>query len=510
MLFDDYEKNLTLDKCRSQFTEDELQKLQEFGQHIVVRQNYLKFGDDQSEELVDKFNSLFRRWIDSQIRHKVDLNGLIVEMDILPQELEARKNFPDFFMIYSAEEGIEKNISIEEMFSLPKTFDIPGLYLTFIQGLGLDISFEQATENTGNLSRMIYDENTALLQITHKDYSQALSTKKNSHAYLVRLDQLQLVKGEDGSYRLDLDHETEEQKKSRKKSIPASSVDSNLIAALAAAVRSSYVNNLGDVVTVDLTSFAKALETQFEKQDATNKSHFDFWGKINQLTNIGGYLVKQGEILPVFKFEKYDVNRNELTFASPYLYAIMDILKKEPVARTTEKKKNRLLFEDIPGLSYLTDARIIKAPGKNTAEVVKYIIARLFQHGLPPDAKRYPHKQFEDEKLITLTITYKECVKNVQLLKEYLEESEPKRRSRNLFGVIFGKDYGKKTYTPLVEKYLREYTDAFSYWKDLTIKVEPVSMKELDNKIILTHHGLNGNFKKRLHVPIRHHRAVFL
>jgi len=503
MLFDDYEKNLTLDKCRSQFTEDELQKLQEFGQHIVVRQNYLKFGDDQSEELVDKFINLFQRWIDSQVRHKEDINGLVVEMDVLPQELEARKNFPDFFMIYSAEEGIEKNISIEEMFALPKKFDIPGLFLTFIQGLGIDIKFEQATENTGNLSRMIYDENTPLLQITHRKYSGALSTKKNSYAYLVPLDQLPLVQGADGSYRLDPDSETEEQKKSRKKTIPAKNVDSDLIAALAAAVKSSYVDNKGDEVTVDLTSFAKALKTQFEKESADNKSHFDFWGKVKQLYNIGGYLVKQGEILPVFLFRKYDVNRNELTFASPYLYSILDILKKEPANVSKQKRYNRKLYPDILGESYLIDAKIITARSKVTSEVVKYIIMRLMQHGIVPDAKRYPQNHFESDKVVTLTISYKELVKDVQLLKEYLSESEPKRRSRNIRNVIFGSTYDdlKKDSKPLVETYLRDYTDAFSYWVNLSIKTEPVSMKELDNKITLTHYGKNGNFEPRLHIP---------
>jgi hypothetical protein len=36
---------------------------------------------------------------------------------------------------------------------------------------------------------------------------------------------------------------------------------------------------------------------------------------------------------------------------------------------------------------------------------------------------------------------------------------------------------------------------------NLSIKAEPVSMKELDNKITITHRGQNGNFKPRFHIP---------
>jgi hypothetical protein len=89
-------------------------------------------------------------------------------------------------------------------------------------------------------------------------------------------------------------------------------------------------------------------------------------------------------------------------------------------------------------------------------------------------------------------------------LKESLKESEPKRRNQVLKRAVFGDNYSPKLKNhnvPILETYLREYTSAFDYWKDLTISFEPVSMKERDNVITFTHHGLNGNFEPELSIP---------
>lgn len=510
MFFDKYEQ-VTIEDCKAQLTEDELRQLQECGQHIIVRPDYYKFGDSLPEDLLSKVNSLFHDWLESQIRHKVDINGLVVEVEVLPQELEARKNYPDFFSIYFKNEEIKDDKSLEALYRQSRNYEITGLYLTFIQALGIEIHFEpEATDieaitdtQPGNVLRIVFDENTAQLQVTHKNYSGALSPRKNKYAYIVDLDnQLRFTWDKDGTPIITTaDEQQAYNDLLSKKVIPAKCADTDLLATLGAAVKAAYMSNVGDRITVYLPNFAKALGVQFDK-DTSDKNHYDFWGKIKQLENIGGVLVEQGKILRAFVFLGYDKTENSLTFASPYLYSLMDILKNNPKV-SKQKKDNKPLYS-FEGISYLIDAKIITARSKITSEIVKNLVAGLFQHGIKTDAARNPHKQLRDKRLVTWSITYRDLIRYTPLLKEYLQETETKRRSQNYKRVVFGESYNersKKQQVTLVEKYLREYTDAFQYWCDLSITVEPVSMKLLDNKIILSHHGLNGDFKERLHIP---------
>lgn len=499
--FGDFER-ITLEDCKKQFTEAELKQLKENGQRVVVRPNYYKFGDDLPEELLEKLNKLFGEWINSEVRHKVDKNGVIVEIEITPTEIEARKTFPEFFSIYLDNEDTKDE----------NTLDVTGLFLTFIQGLGIDIQIDQelteleAITDTqpGKLTRVIFHKDTAQLQVTHKNYSGALLPLKNKYAYLVDLDgQLRFNWDEDGTPHITTaDEQQAYNDLLNKKTIPAKCVDTDLLATLFSAVRAAYMSNIGDRITVYLPNFAAAMGVRFDKTDSGNDRRFDFWDKIKQLEKIGGVLVEQGKILRAFVFLSYDETENSLTFASPYLYSLMDILKNNPKV-SKQKKDNRPIYS-FEGVSYLIDAKITTARSKVTSEIVKILVAGLFQHGIKTDAQRNPQKIFNDKRLVTWSISYKDLMKSAPLLKEYLHDTESKRRSQMFKRIIFGKDYNPRSKRPqltLVESYLREYTDAFNYWVDLSITVEPVSMKELDNKIILTHHGINGNFKERLHMP---------
>ena len=510
MFFDEYEKNMTLDECRKRFTEDELKKLQDFGQHIVVNEGKINFGNNRDELLTEKVSLYFRKWIDSEISHKTSREGYIVEVSILPQELEARKKFPEAFTISDAEGDVTASVEWE---SSSDQINVLGLYLTFLQGLGINLHFEKATADAGKLTRILFDEkNTAQLHVTHKKYSGALSPQKNKYAYIVDIDrQLQFVWDEDGTPRITTAAEAEAvENLKKKKVIPAKCVDTDLLATLAAAVKSAHRYNIGDRITVYLPNFAKALGVQFEKnvsdepdEDEKSRSHYAFWDKIKQLENIGGVLVEQGKILRAFVFLGYDQKENTLTFASPYLYSLMDILQQNPVAiQPRSQWKYNTPSYDIKGLSYLIDAKIITARSKITSEIVKNIVAGLLQRGVKPDATLKSQKQFPNRKQITFTVSYRELIKNIPQLREYLEESEPRRRTRNLQNVIFGRKYdGIKNKTTIIEQYLRDYTDAFNYWTGLQIEVEPVSVKELDNKIIIKHFGTNGEWTERLHEP---------
>lgn len=448
---------MTFEECRSKFSETELQQLQEAGLHVYMDGEIFGFSPraEVPEVLLMKFSEVFSEWIEKD----------------------------------------EKSSS-----------EIVREYVTFLEGLGITVHVDNTIADTGKLTRLIFDENTAQLQVTHKKYSGALSPKKNKYAYIVDIDrQLQFVWDEDGTPRITTAAEAEAvDGLLKRKTIPAKCADTDLLATLAAAVKSAYHYNIGDRITVYLPNFAKALGIQIDKESKEDKSHFDFWGKIKQLENIGGVLVEQGKLLRAFVFLGYDQKENTLTFASPYLYSLMDILQKNPakVAPKNLWKLNKPPYE-IKGLSYLIDAKIITARSKVTSEIVKCIIAGLMQRGSKPDSTYSPYKQFNDDKLVTYSITYRDLVKNVPILKEALADSKSDKRTQTLKRVILGSNkYGiDPEVKSIVEKYLTEYTDAFNFWKGLKVKVEPVSMKELDNSITITHYGQNADFKPRFHIP---------
>lgn len=505
--FGDFER-ITLEDCKNKFTEEELSMLKECGQHISVRPGYYAFGTDIPEDLLEKLNSLFSKWVNSEVRHKIDKNGIIVEVEVLPQEMKAREHFPDFFEIYFDETELKDPASLEALYIQSGQFEITGLYLTFIQSLGIDIRFdtEEALEKEFNkkIARVIFDdENSAQFLPTHKKYSGALLPLKNKVAYIAKYDrQLQYVWDEDGNYQITLsDEQTAYDELIKNKVVPAECADTDLLMTLAAAVEASYRCNCGYIITVYLPNFARAMGVQFEKDGKAQKM-YDLKSKLKDLEDIIGILVEQKKIQFAFKIIELDQEKKELTFASPYLYTIMDLLKNDPIT-TKEKKNNQPKFM-IYGASHLISSKINKARNKATTQVVYYLVAQLHQHGIKTDAVRKPQQQHDDKKLITKEITYKDIIKNSPILKESLQQSAPKRRSQILNRAIFGDDYNPKLKVPgqtLIEKYLRDYTDVFKYWKDLNIKVEPVSMKELDNRIILTHHGLSSDFEDTLRIP---------
>jgi len=446
---------------RNEFTDEELELLKKQNGKFTLHNNLLEFAEEIPDALLEKIALLSHEFYFESV-----------------QNVETRK----------------------ETLTHPEDAN-----RRFLELIGLT---DEKPDGQSKGIRLFFDEDTAQLQITHKNYSGALLPLKNKYAYIVNIDkQLQFVWDENGNAQIKtVDDQTAYNELLNKKTIPAKCADTDLLGTLASAVESAYRSNSGYIITVYLPNFARALGVRIENsddKDLTTTRHFDFWDKIKQLENIGGVLVEKMKIQRVFTLLEYNQSENTLTFASPYLYSLMDILKANPAKVSAQKKNNKPLFL-IPGKSYLISSKIITARNKTTSQIVHYVIKRLLDHGIKTDATRQPQKQHTDKKLVTVAIPYKEIIKYTPLLKESMQEAEPKRRSQILKRAIFGDSYNErsnKEQVTLLENYLREYTESFNYWKDLKIEVEPVSMKDLNNKIIITHHGLNGDFESKLHIP---------
>ena len=368
-----------------------------------------------------------------------------------------------------------------------------------------DLLGETATEeDIRNVSYVVvsFPEKSSQLQITHKDYQFALWPYKNDKAYIVDLDkQLEFKIDESGEPTIDL--RTPESYEAythaiNKESIAATIADTDLLSTLAAAVLSSYCSNCGFIITVYFPNFAKALGVQIENDESSN-NHFDIWKKIRQLENIGGVLVEDESVLRAFVMLGHNKKDNTLTFASPYLYRLMDILQKNPASVSKTIKNDKPLWE-IVGTSFLIDNQIIKARNKITSQLVKNIIAGLYQYGVKTEAARHPGKTYVDRNIVCYQISFQSLIERTPLLNETLQTSQTSNKARILTRSFLGANYSKSGIT-IIEEYMKEYTHAFEYWKDLQIVIPTPSLKSLNDRIVITHHGINGDFKNDLYMP---------
>ena len=370
---------------------------------------------------------------------------------------------------------------------------------------------DKTEENTKVLTEAItaafvtFPERSSQLLITHKDYQYALLPYKNDKAYIVDFDkQLKFTFDAAGDAVIDLRTEADKQAYTNtlnKDNIPANIADTDLLSTLATAVLSSYCSNYGDRITVYYPNFARALGVQIDDTTAQNK-HFDIWDKIKQLENIGGVLVEDKSILRAFVLLGYNRAENTLTFASPYLYRLMDILKKHPASVSKNKKDNKPLWEII-GTSFLIDNRIIKARNKITSQLIKNIIAGLYQYGVKPESARNPGKHYTDKTIVSYRISFRSLIERTPLLNETLQTSQTSNKARILTRSFLGSNYSKSGIT-IIEEYMKEYTHAFEYWKDLKIDIPTPSLKSLSEQITISHHGINGDFKNNLYIPAAH------
>lgn len=365
----------------------------------------------------------------------------------------------------------------------------------------------EQTEEQPNIKRILvtFGNNPAQFVPTLKEWAGALLPQKNKKAYIAKLDkQLRFFWDENGNYKIDVaDADTTFEEVSKSKPLPAKDTDTDLLYTLASAVEASYIKSYGYIITVRLPDFARAMDVRFENKDAAkDQKQYDFTKKLTDLENIIGVLVEQKRIEAAFKILSLDQTEKTLTFASPYLYSLMEIFENERI-KAKEKKNNQPIW-DIKGVSHLVSTKINSARNKVTAQVVYYIVSEIHRHGNKPDSEKKPQKTRGDNSTRTKTIQYSDIVKATPLLKEALREAKPSRRNQILTRVFFGDKYNarsSKEQPKLLEDYLRKYTKIFEYWKNLEISFDPVTMKSLDNCITITHHGINGDFKDFYQLP---------
>lgn len=541
MVFDKY-RQVTLEDCKSQLTEDELRLLQEHGRHVVVRPHFVDFWNDLPEDLLSKFNALFRDWLNSEVRHKVDKNGLIVEIEIITPELEARKNFPDFFSIYFENEEIKDDKSLRELYEQSEFFDVLGLYLTFIKGLGIDIHIEpeEPPKHEEKSIIVVYDKNTGIPIITEKKAHKQIRS-------LAIPGQLRYELHEDGSLSIVGDEENNTIKKALKNKKNKQGYNVFLLETIGAGIEQVYKEGASGTISIPREGLQKCLGTTIRKppkevidfilsgkEPKTDKEKalysdimksYSFWVDLLNLTKAGTLKTKDG-LFVIFSFEGYNETEDTIECNSPYLRHIYEDIYAHPILGP--KKNNEPVYTIYKTSSPLIKGSFYTIKNDITKEIIEEIMRRLSERGSVSDSKYNSHYNYKDKRRVSVKITYKSLIEHCPLLYQKLNEKitkkdgtleEPDAQYKRviLSRAIFGETRpGKKSKTKsaeaqkrdleesLIKSILKEHTTLFDYYVNFNVITDKISLKALNRTgITVTHNGISGEYQDNptLHYP---------
>jgi len=335
---------------------------------------------------------------------------------------------------------------------------------------------------------------------TDERFQYAITPLRNEYAYILpfNYEQLEFSYDEDGEIIIDspAQYKAVEEAKDKKHKITAAGIDQPLLRQLFAATMKAYLCNYGNSITVSLPAFAREMniDMRFTTDKETKHNPNDFFKKLKALENLNG-VWQGGSFYRVFILEGYERERNELTFSSPWLFKIIRELLTTPAAKKT--RADGSIIWGITGVSGLMKASINSARSKPTVEIIASLIQGLKIRGVDPDAKLHPKRKYKDKEIVEYSISFKTLIDRIPLIRENLDACTPSNKTTLLQRYFCGSNgKGKKRTKTILQEYIEEYTFLPQYYRDFTITFNPPTWKTINETITITHHGINGDFKR--------------
>ena len=360
-----------------------------------------------------------------------------------------------------------------------------------------------------DLVRAVIEANTAeVLDITNlpnllptdERFQYAITPLRNEYAYILpfNYEQLEFSYNEDGEIIIDspAQYKAVEEAKDKKHKITAAGIDQPLLRQLFAATMKAYLCNYGSSITVSLPAFAREMniDMRFSTDKETKHNPNDFFKKLKALENLNG-VWQGGSFYRVFILEGYERERNELTFTSPWLFKIIRELLTTPAAKKT--RADGSIIWGITGVSGLMKASINSARSKPTVEIIASLLQGLKVRGVEPDSKLHPKRKYKDKDLVEYSISFKTLIDRIPLIRENLDACTPSNKTTLLQRYFCGTSgKGKRREKTILQEYIEEYTFIPQYYKDFKITFNPPTWKTINETITITHHGINGDFKR--------------
>lgn len=322
------------------------------------------------------------------------------------------------------------------------------------------------------------------IAISDKKYKFALTTKRNKSAYIQVVKPGFFEKLDFTGGVITLDGEVAGVIKNNRRGSyeDIQDIDPALLTQIYTAAVKAHKSYNGFTITVYLHKFLREMGIDPGKNNAP-----DIMRKLQSFENCVGIMPGTGIIAKLFSIIEINASDNTMTFAVPYIFRLIDELEsKNKIERKTKEGEYEYIA---PYHNMLVYSTIANERNKTAVELVYLIIAGLHQRGKVPDANTYAKKdmQHKDPRLVTYQTSFGSLVDDTSILsgriKAYKSTADKNKALRRAF---------EKAYQLIETK-----TDAGEYFIDLQIPKIIPTISTLDDKLTISHHGVNGDYRQK-------------
>lgn len=339
----------------------------------------------------------------------------------------------------------------------------------------------QRTERAGNLVSAGFYQYV----ISDKKYQGALTTQANKNAYIALMnpDFFKRLDFENGTVTFDQETAGIVKKYSKGKYTDVQDLDFPLLTQIYTAAVKSNIRHDAFTITVSLPQFFREMGIEVSKGNAP-----DIMGKLHSFENCVGIMPGTQTVSKLFSIIQLDMKNQTMTFAVPYIMRLFEVLEeKNHIEKKT--RKGTLIDYQQPYHNTLVHSSIAKERNKTAVELVYLITTGLLQRGYIPDIQTYRKKDAKTQypERVTYSISFRSLINDAPLLRGRIQSYKDGKDKNRALRRAFEKAY------QLIDK----KTDAAEWFVDLHGNRIIPTMSTLDDELIFTHNGRNGDYKPK-------------
>lgn len=339
----------------------------------------------------------------------------------------------------------------------------------------------QRTQRAGNLVSAGFYQYI----VSDKKYQHALTTQQNKNAYisLMEPDFFNQLDFKDGTIMYDQETAGIVKQYSKGKYTDIQDLDFPLLQQIYTATVRANIRHDAFTITVSLPKFFREMGVEMQKGNAP-----DIMAKLHSFENCVGIMPGTQTISKLFSIIKLDLKNQTMTFAVPY---IMELYEQLGERNHIEKKTRQgaLIEYQQPYHNTLVHSSIAQERNKTAVELVYLITTGLLQRGYVPDIQTYKKKDAKTKypERVTYSIRFRTLINDAPLLRGRIQSYKKVNDKNKALRRAFEKAY------QLIDK----KTDAAAWFIDLHGNRIVPTVATLDDELIFTHNGRNGDYKPK-------------
>ena len=341
-----------------------------------------------------------------------------------------------------------------------------------------------AEMNTAKLPNTgIIDAGKYQLIISDKSFRYALSSVKNSNAYVRLMDSnfFERISFEEGVLKIDDELAGIIKEHGKKGYDEIKELDLPLLTQIYTATAKAAMRNDAYTITVNTRTFFAEMGI-----NTTGDNAADVMEKLHSFERCIGIIPKTKFAGKLFSIIAIDQQNQTMTFAAPYILRIIEMLnEKNHISKKT--KAGESIDYILPYHNALVHSTIASERNKAAVELVYRITTGVVDRGTVPDASTYRKKKTKPDAkdLVTYTISFRSLINNTSYLRgriaSYKTQSDKNRAIKRAF---------TKAYELLLSK-----TDLKKKYINLTFTNTIPTMNTLDIDFEVRHEGERTEYR---------------